>query len=340
GEKRKTQLHEVEEMRFHAYESSKLYKEKVKEYHDKRIISKNFHPGQLVLLFNSRLKIFPGKLKSKWSGPFKVKDVKPYGAIEIEDVEMKRNWTVNGQRLKPYFGGEIDRLATKVRVEGGPAVQKEFCRKELNFLICSPCFSPTLAQCRPARFHKPVMAPKKSTGSKKQKTGASSSAPAQVPAHAQNRFSGPEQYARFQELQTRKIWPEKEFSIVVDGKHGGFVEAIEALGWTKLMDPERYVHPELVREFFANALPMDRSQPFPFMTTVRGRHIRFDRDAINNFLGKPYTRDGEDDISDYAATLARGNWDVPGMTELLLLPGRNLVYGKSGLPVRAKGERE
>ncbi|GAU47732.1 hypothetical protein TSUD_386910 [Trifolium subterraneum] len=263
------------------------------------------------------LKLFPGKLKSKWSGPFKVKDVKPYGAIEIEDVEMKCSWTVNGQRLKPYFGGEIDRLATK---------------------ICSPCFSPTLAQCRPARFHKPVMAPKKSTGSKKQKTGASSSAPAQVPAHAQNRFSGPAQYARFQELQARKIWPKKEFSIVVDGKHGSSVEAIEALGWTKLMDPERYVHPELVREFYANALPTDRSQSFPYMTTVRGRHIRFDRDAINDFLGKPYTRDGEDDLCDYAATLARGNWDVPGMTELLLLPGRNLIYGKFGLPVRAKGE--
>ncbi|GAU34191.1 hypothetical protein TSUD_162920 [Trifolium subterraneum] len=317
GDKRKLQLHELEEMRFHAYESSKLYKQKIKSYHDKRIVNRDFQPGQKVLLFNSRFKLFPGKLKSKWSGPFLIKEVKPYGAVEIEDMEMSRSWTVNGQRLKPYFGGEIDRLATK---------------------ICSPCFSPTLAQCRPARFHKPVMAPKKSTGSKKQKTGASSSAPAQVPAHAQNRFSGPEQYARFQELQARKIWPEKEFSIVVDGKHGGFVEAIEALGWTKLMDPERYVHPELVREFYANALLMDRSQPLPFMTTVRGRHIRFDRDAINDFLGKPYTRDGEDDICDYAATLARGNWDVPGMTELLLLPGRNLIYGKSGLPVRAKGE--
>ncbi|GAU41288.1 hypothetical protein TSUD_349280 [Trifolium subterraneum] len=182
------------------------------------------------------------------------------------------------------------------------------------------------------------MAPKKSTGSKKQKTGASSSASAQVPVHAQDRFSGPAQYARFQELQARKIWPEMEFSIIADGKHVSFVQAIEALGWTKLMDPERYVHPELVREFYANALPTDRSQPFPYMTTVRGLHIRFDRDAINDFLGKPYTRDGEDDLCDYAATLARGNWDVPGMTELLLLPGRNLIIGKYALPVRAKGE--
>jgi hypothetical protein len=90
-----------------------LYKEKVKKYHDKRIINRDFHPGQKVLLFNSKLKLFPRKLKSKWSDPFIIKEVKPYSAIEIEDVDLQRSWTVNGQRLKPYFGGEIDRLATK-----------------------------------------------------------------------------------------------------------------------------------------------------------------------------------------------------------------------------------
>ncbi|GAU26556.1 hypothetical protein TSUD_266700 [Trifolium subterraneum] len=125
------------------------------------------------------------------------------------------------------------------------------------------------------------------SGSKKQKTGVSSSVPAQVPANVQDRFSGPAQYERFQELQARNIWPEKEFSIIADGKHGNFVEAIETLGWGKLMDPER---------------------------------------------------DSEDDLCNYAANLARGNWDAPGITELLLLPGCNLIYGKSGLPVRAKGE--
>ncbi|MCI71498.1 hypothetical protein A2U01_0092761, partial [Trifolium medium] len=49
-----------------------------------------------------------------WSGPFIIKEVKPYGAIEIEDVDLQCSWIVNGQRLKPYFGGEIDRLTTKV----------------------------------------------------------------------------------------------------------------------------------------------------------------------------------------------------------------------------------
>ena len=48
------------------------YKEKMKAWHDKHIVRKEFEAGQRVLLFNSRLKLFPGKLKSQWSGPFTV----------------------------------------------------------------------------------------------------------------------------------------------------------------------------------------------------------------------------------------------------------------------------
>ena len=97
-------------MRLSAYESSRIYKERIKKYHDKKLIKKEFKSGQLVLLFNSRLKLFPGKLRSKWSGPFKVKEVRPYGAIELEDPSSGRSWVVNGQRLKEYLGGDIERL--------------------------------------------------------------------------------------------------------------------------------------------------------------------------------------------------------------------------------------
>ena len=112
GEKRKLQLHELGEMRLNAYESSKSYKEKVKAYHDRKLVKRDFKPGQQVLLFNSRFKLFPGKLKSKWSGPFTIKEVKAYGAIEIEDPSSQRSWVVNGQRLKPYLGGEVLRITT------------------------------------------------------------------------------------------------------------------------------------------------------------------------------------------------------------------------------------
>jgi len=83
----KIQLLELEEMRLTAYESSKLYKERVKAYHDKKLLKKDFKSGQQVLLFNSRLKLFRGKLKSKWSGPFVIKKVRPYGAIELYDPQ-------------------------------------------------------------------------------------------------------------------------------------------------------------------------------------------------------------------------------------------------------------
>jgi len=86
-EHRKIQLLELEEMRLNAYQSSRLYKERIKAYHDKKLLKRIFESGQLVLLFNSRLKLFPGKLKSRWLGLFVVKQVKLYGAIGIEDAK-------------------------------------------------------------------------------------------------------------------------------------------------------------------------------------------------------------------------------------------------------------
>ncbi|XP_039122096.1 uncharacterized protein LOC120258721 [Dioscorea cayenensis subsp. rotundata] len=101
--KRKLQLNELDEWRSNAYESSMLYKEKVKEYHDRRMKHpKQFHEGDQVLLFNSRLKLFPGKLRSRWSGPYTVTQVFPHGAIEITNPE-NGTFKVNGQRLKFYF---------------------------------------------------------------------------------------------------------------------------------------------------------------------------------------------------------------------------------------------
>ncbi|KAG7588688.1 Ribonuclease H-like superfamily [Arabidopsis suecica] len=82
-EKRSVDLHELEEIRLEAYESSKVYKERTKAFHDKKISPKDFKAGDQVLLFNSRLKLFPGKLKSRWSGPFTIKEVLPFGTLEL-----------------------------------------------------------------------------------------------------------------------------------------------------------------------------------------------------------------------------------------------------------------
>jgi len=106
GEKRKLQLSELEELRMDAYENARIYKERTKKWHDKHILKKNFKSGDLVLLFNSRLRLFPGKLRSRWSGPFQVHKVYPYGAIEIF-YEKTGPFKVNGQRLKIYNVGKV-----------------------------------------------------------------------------------------------------------------------------------------------------------------------------------------------------------------------------------------
>jgi len=67
GIKRRIQLAELDEWRENAYQSSKIYKERMKRWHDKRTKVKEFAPGDKVLLFNSRFKLFGrGKLRSKW----------------------------------------------------------------------------------------------------------------------------------------------------------------------------------------------------------------------------------------------------------------------------------
>ncbi|XP_055961016.1 uncharacterized protein LOC126672590 [Mercurialis annua] len=85
GEKRMLQLNELDEFRLNAYENAKLYKEKTKRWHDAHIVPKTFVEGSFVLLYNSRLKLFPGKLKSRWSGPFKIRTVASHGALELEN---------------------------------------------------------------------------------------------------------------------------------------------------------------------------------------------------------------------------------------------------------------
>ena len=73
------------------------------KYHDLKIEKREFMVGDLVLLFNSRLRLFPGKLKSKWTGPYLVTQLFPHGAVELETKEGVR-FKVNGQRIKIYLG--------------------------------------------------------------------------------------------------------------------------------------------------------------------------------------------------------------------------------------------
>ncbi|GJU89312.1 reverse transcriptase domain-containing protein [Tanacetum coccineum] len=107
GDHRKVQMNELNELRDQAYENSLIYKEKTKKIHDSKIKNHVFNVGDRVLLFNSRLKIFSGKLKTRWTGPFTVTQVFPYGTVELSQTD------------RPNFKCDVMRLASSFLVFRG-----------------------------------------------------------------------------------------------------------------------------------------------------------------------------------------------------------------------------
>ena len=102
GKTHQIQLAELEEWSEKAYHSAKIYKDRTKRWHDKRIKPKEFKPGDKVLLFNSRVKLFgEGKLRSKWKGPYTVVNASSHGAVTLQDDEGKL-FKVNGQHFKVF----------------------------------------------------------------------------------------------------------------------------------------------------------------------------------------------------------------------------------------------
>ncbi|KAM2922713.1 hypothetical protein COP2_039036 [Malus domestica] len=114
GMHRKLQLNELEELRNEAYENARIYKEKTKAFHDKMIRGKTFSIGQKVLLFNSRLRLFPGKLRSKWIGAFVVTNVFPHGAVQVQSLRNGVEFKVNGHRLKPYCESAVGQVVEEI----------------------------------------------------------------------------------------------------------------------------------------------------------------------------------------------------------------------------------
>ncbi|RDX87327.1 hypothetical protein CR513_31210, partial [Mucuna pruriens] len=84
GKQRKFQLQELDELRLEAYENSRIYKQKVKKFHDQQILRKDLRVGQKVLLFNSRLKLI---------------------AVQLKDEQSNSNFQVNGHQIKPFYEG-------------------------------------------------------------------------------------------------------------------------------------------------------------------------------------------------------------------------------------------
>ena len=100
-------MSELEELRNEAYISTRHYKERMKLFHDKKIVRKTFEPNQFVLLYDLKLHTFSGKLRIRWDDSYIVKEVFDYGVVMIEDPRDGRILKVNGQRLKKPYLGEV-----------------------------------------------------------------------------------------------------------------------------------------------------------------------------------------------------------------------------------------
>ncbi|KAL6342198.1 hypothetical protein AAG906_006812 [Vitis piasezkii] len=93
----------MEELRNDAYNNSNIAKQRLKRWHDQLVSRKEFHNGKRVLLYDSKLHIFLGKLKSRWIGPFTIQQVYSNGVVELLNSNSTGSFKVNGHRLKPFM---------------------------------------------------------------------------------------------------------------------------------------------------------------------------------------------------------------------------------------------
>ena len=113
GLKRFLNINEMEDLRNDAYLNSKIAKDRLKKWHDQMIARKNFKQGDQVLLYESKLHLFPSKLESRWTGPIVIHQVYPNGAVDLLNFKDSRIFKVNGQRVKPfaaYFTADKEEL--------------------------------------------------------------------------------------------------------------------------------------------------------------------------------------------------------------------------------------
>ena len=86
-------MNELDEKRNETYDNARIYKDKTRKWHNQKIMRKDFRVEELVILYNSRLKLFPGKLKSRWSGVYIVVVVTPFRAITLKTNYGESEWS-------------------------------------------------------------------------------------------------------------------------------------------------------------------------------------------------------------------------------------------------------
>ena len=116
GKHKLLQLKKLQELRRDAYKNAEIYEEKTKAFHDRNIRRRTFNVNEKVWLYNSRLELFPGKLRSRWDGPYVVVESFGNGSVLISDPKSGKQFKVNGHRLKPYLTAEPPTQADKLNL--------------------------------------------------------------------------------------------------------------------------------------------------------------------------------------------------------------------------------
>lgn len=176
------------------------------------------------------------------------------------------------------------------------------------------------------------MAPKKpvNTGKRKKGDASSSQRPRNQP-YDHERFKSRYHQDRYRELLKLSMWPEKVFNINPHGDYKDFLKLLLDQGWERLLQPLTDINAELVREFYANALLENLTDPFTFETFVRGRTIRF---------GKTFELVDEDEMDEFHAYQNQGTFTVEPMKETIkraiLLEGKTYDVSDRGREYRAQ----
>ncbi|KAK2451504.1 hypothetical protein QL285_010554 [Trifolium repens] len=154
------------------------------------------------------------------------------------------------------------------------------------------------------------------------------------------RFRTAAHHERFKELSTYHLWHDKEFKISPTGEYKGILDILEKRKWSKLLAPHTQINSDIVKEFFANAFPVDEDgnpseKDFNYTTFVRGRPFSFDREAINSYLGNPMPLRYPDSLCPFHTQQAQGNWDHDLIQRTILKEGRTYNVSDAGRPHRA-----
>ncbi|AES78397.1 hypothetical protein MTR_7g029850 [Medicago truncatula] len=163
------------------------------------------------------------------------------------------------------------------------------------------------------------MAPKKPVNTGKRKKGETSTSqpPPRNQPFDQERFKSRYHQDRYRELLKQSMWPEKVFNINPQGPYQDLLKLLADQRWGRLLQPITAINAELVCEFYANALPENLTEPFVYETFVRGRTIRFDREAMNIYLGNNFPLSDEDEMDEFHDNQNRGTFNIEPMRETI-----------------------